>query len=253
MTNDNYFAITPVFFPAKQGYTVDKFLYVSYRDGVPKIYLARLQSPSGSPFVTLRGNQLLPTICKDRSKIAFISDASGRADLFMQKVDVDRGLTSKPIQAYSFPSSVQASPTFSPDGKKIAFVSDKEGAPRVYLIDTPLSMRGNKLPTAICLTTKNRENTCPNWSPDGRKIAYSAKTNGIRQIWVYDFDTSEEVQLTEGPGHKENPSWAPNSLHLVYDCSDGDHSELYVIDLNQKKPKQITFGDGRKCYPSWEP
>ncbi|MDN3507966.1 MAG: translocation protein TolB, partial [Simkaniaceae bacterium] len=178
--------------------------------------------------------------------------AGGRADLFIQNIDTFHGIQAKPIQVYSFPSSVQASPTFSPDSRKIAFVSDKEGTPRIYLIDTPLGIVGSKRPDTVCLTTKHRENTCPSWSPDGRKLAYSAKVDGIRQIWIYDFDKNEEMPLTTGPLHKENPSWASNSFHLIYNTCDNDESELYVVNLNGKTPRRITNGLGKKHYPSWE-
>ena len=247
LTNGEY-AISPTFFPAKSGYKSSQYLYVSYRTGLQKIYLGNQKSP----LITLRGNQLLPTISADQSKLAFISDASGRADLFIQNIDPFRGLQGKPIQVYSFPSSVQASPTFSPDGKKIAFVSDKEGTPRIYLVDTPIGFAGGKRPETVCLTTTHRENTCPSWSPDGRKLAYSAKVEGVRQIWVYDFDKNEEVAVTSGPLHKENPSWAPNSFHIIYNTCDNDESELYVMNLNEKSPRRISKGAGKKHYPSWE-
>lgn len=249
---ENHYCITPIYYP-KSKTKPQQFLYVTYQDGPSKIYISSVADEEGKPFIKLRGNQLLPTIANDHSKIAFISDASGRADLFVQPMHPERGLLGKPIQAYSFPSSVQASPSFSPDGKKIAFVSDKEGTPRIYLIDAPHHLKGRKLPHAKCLTTKNKENTCPSWSPDGTKLAYSAKTEGVRQIWIYDFDSNEERQLTSGKSHKENPCWAPNSFHIVFNTADASSSELHLVNLNQAKSIKITKGPGKKHYPSWQP
>jgi TolB protein len=103
------------------------------------------------------------------------------------------------------------------------------------------------------LTKKNRENTSPCWSPDGTKLAYSSKVEGVRQIWVYDFATEEEIQITTGPENKENPSWAPDSFHLVYNSESNDVSELYLIHLNRGDPIQITKGPGQKRFASWEP
>lgn len=252
LTKEGHYCITPIFYPVKKNKDPE-FLYVSYEKGPSKIFISSLENPHGEPFITLKGNQLLPAISKDRSKIAFICDASGRADLFVQPIHPERGLLGKPIQAYSFPSSVQASPTFSPDGKKIAFVSDKEGTPKIYVINTPHYSLGRGLPEAKCLTKKNKENTCPNWSPDGKKLAYSAKTDGIRQIFVYDFETNEERQLTSGKSHKENPCWAPDSLHIVFNTADPSSSELYLVNLNEAKTIKITDGPGKKHYPAWQP
>lgn len=252
VTAENSYCITPVLFPTVGPFTQGKFLYVNYKNGQPKIYLGSFKDQKGVPLIPLRGNQLLPAISKRGDMIAFISDASGRADLFVQLFSRSRGLVGKPMQAYSYPRSVQASPTFRPDGKKIAFVSDKNGTPRIFIIDTPYPGKKGR-PNPRCITKKYRHNTGPCWSPDGTKLAYSAMIEGTRQIMVYDFLAKEEIQLTTGKSHKENPTWAENSLHLIYNTAEPSSSELFLINLKQKEMIQITTGPGKKHYPTWEP
>lgn len=243
VTQENNYLISPVFT------TAHNYLYVSYKNGQPKIYASNLKNSTGKPLIELRGNQLLPAISKQRDKIAFICDASGRADLFIQKLDHAGMLEGKPEQLFSYPGATQASPTFSPDGSMIAFVSDKDGTPRIYLV--PSETKSHKRAKPTLLTKLNRENTCPCWSPDGKKIAYSAKTNGVRQIWLYDFATEQELQLTTGPGNKENPCWGPDSLHLVFNSTDPDSTDLYLVNLHQSETVRITKGPGLKHYPTW--
>lgn len=243
VTQENNYTINPVFISPQN------FLYVNYKNGQPKIYVSSLKNTTGRPLLELRGNQLLPAISRQRDTLAFISDATGRADLFIHELDDQGLLVGKPQQLFSYPSSTQASPTFSPDGLKIAFVSDKDGSPRIYIIPSKIS--NNKRAKPTLLSKQNKENTCPNWSPDGKKIAYSAKTNGVRQIWIYDFETEQELQLTTGPGNKENPCWAPDSLHLVFNSTDPDSTQLYLVNLNQPEAVQITKGPGKKHYPTW--
>lgn len=248
ITHDNSYSVTPVAIPHHSQFNNDRFLYVSYKMGQPKIYIGSLRGGEGKRLIDLRGNQLLPAISSKRDKVAFICDAGGRTDLFLQPLNPATGEVGKPVQLYSFPRSTQASPTFSPDGSKIAFTSDKDGGIRIYIIST---MPSQKRPNATMISKQNRENSCPCWSPDGTKLAYSAKTNGIRQIWTYDFSSGEEVQLTSGAGNKENPCWAPDSKHIVFNSTDHSTSELYIVNLNQPEAVKISRGPGKKHYPTW--
>lgn len=252
ITKERSYSVTPVFIPPNPKFpgAGDRFLYVSYKLGQPKIFLASLKEGSGKRLIDLRGNQLLPAISSQRDKVAFICDAAGRSDLFLQPFNPQTGEVGKPFQLFSYPHSTQASPTFSPDGSKIAFVSDKDGQMRIYVI--PVIATGKRA-DATLISKQNNENSCPSWSPDGRKLAYSAKTSGVRQIWVYDFVTKEERQLTSGPGNKENPSWALDSLHIVFNSTDASSSELYVVNLQQPEAMKITKGQGKKHYPTWGP
>ncbi len=252
ITQTSGYCISPAYVPAKQGYSCGSFFYVSYLVGQPKIFTASLRNGVSNRFSYLRGNQLMPTISQKRDMIAFISDASGNADLFVQQFNPETGPLGKPYQIFSAHRGTQASPTFSPDGKRIAFVSNKDGSPRIYVINIPKPGSHLKSIKPQMISKENRENTSPAWSPDGTKITYSAKTNGVRQIWIYDLQTRQERQLTKGPSHKENPSWAPNSQHIVFDSSTPFSSELFLVHIDCLNVTQISSGPGEKRFPCWE-
>ena len=245
--------MTPIYAPPKPGYTTGTFFFVSYTTGQPKIYYQKLGDNTPPHRLTLmKGNQLMPAISRQRDKVAFISDIKGNPDLFILPFNSETGETGKPYQIFSTHLATQGSPTFSPDGSQIAFVSNKDGSPRIYVMNVPSPGTSLKNIKASILTKRNKESSAPAWSPDGTKIAYCAVTQGVRQIWVYDFVSREERQITQGPGNKENPTWAPNSLHLLFNSSDAGSCNLYMINLNQPEATQITFGPGEKRFPSWE-
>lgn len=250
LTYQNSYFVHPIFIPNKK----NEYIYISYLNGIPKIYKSSITNPKDTKqLINLRGNQLLPAISINSDKLAFICDAAGGADLFLQHFDHNFLPLGKPIQLFSYPRATQASPTFSPNGEKLAFVSDKDGAIRIYVVYISDNTYTRKRPLAHLITKKNRENVTPSWSQDGKKLAYSAKINNIRQIWIYDFEKDEEWQLTYGANNKENPIWAKDSLHIIYNTEDKNESELYLININQKESVKITKNEGRKRFPSFEP
>ncbi len=253
ITNEKTLIVSPVYIPPKPGYLSQNFLYVSYKNGQPKMFLTSTKGGPSSRLTTLRGNQLMPAISKQRDKIAFISDVTGNPDLFLQEFSPETGMIGKPRQIFAAPHATQGTPTFNPDGSRIAFVSNKDSIPRIYVMNVPSASVKNIADIKATLVTKqNRESTAPSWSPDGNKLAYTAMTNGTRQIWIYDFISKEERQLTQGPGHKENPTWAPDSLHLVFNSSTKEGCELYLVNLHQPEAYKITKGEGEKRFPAWE-
>lgn len=253
ITKNAGYVVTPSYIPPKPGFRVGSFMYVSYKNGQPKIFYSSLTDFNPIRFSLLKGNQLMPAINRDRDKVCFVCDITGNPDLFMQPVNPDGTPNGKPSQIFATHRATQGTPTFSPDGKEVAFVSNKDGSPRIYKMPIPRPGVSLKDIKAELLTKYNKENTAPNWSPDGTKIAYTALTNGTRQIWIYDLEKRKEWQLTKGQGNKENPSWAPDSLHLIFNTTDTNRADLYIVNLNQPEAKKITSGPGEKRFPVWEP
>lgn len=243
--NDHKTSLCPKFIPSLSHPTY--YLFVSYFTGIPKIFLHDLKTNTSQKLISLKGNQLMPTMSYQKDKIAFISDARGNPDLYIQNFSPEKGALSNPFQLLSAEFGVQGNPCFSPDGKKLAFVSNKDGLPKIYIISLFPSLSQPSL-----LSKKHRDSNCPSWSPDGKKLVFCSLTNGIRQLWLIDLFSLEETQLTFCSHHKEDPSWAPNNTHIAFSMKKQNTSDLYILSLITKKVKRLTEGPGEKRFPSWE-
>ncbi|MEF9496846.1 Tol-Pal system protein TolB [Chlamydia sp. 04-14] len=243
LTQENSLSITPNWMNVGSG---NPYLYVSYKFGIPKIFLGSLENTTGKKVLNLQGNQFMPTFSPRKKLLAFISDTYGNPDLFLQSFSLSRGAMGKPRRVLNETFGTQGNPSFSPDGSKLVFVSNKDGRPRLYIIQIDPEIQTPRL-----LTKKYRNSSCPSWSPDGKKIAFCSVIKGVRQICLYDLSTGKDYQLTTTPTDKEGPSWAIDSHHLVYSAGNSGESELYLLSLITQKTKKIVIGLGEKRFPSW--
>ncbi len=79
--------------------------------------------------------------------------------------------------------------------------------------------------------------TEPDWSPDGKWIAFTAQYRSGFQICVVPAEGGTAMSLVEG----EDPSWAPNSRTLAFGHRRGGH---YVLSLLDVPTKQV-----QRCIP----
>lgn len=248
-TFENSYCISPEFLQKNPGNKNYSFVYVSYKIGQPQIYLGKTDGSKAIPLIKLRGNQLLPKTSYDGKYLSFVSDASGSSDIFIQPLT--NYSNTKPIQIYSGKNQTSASPHLSPDNSKLVFVNDKTGCAKIYIADIKNTLISRTFPKLQRIKSPCSECTCPCFSPDGKKIVFSGKVNGRRQIWLYDINKKTVSQLTSGSEDKENPSFGSDSIHIVYNTT-SPSIDLFLLNSENRKIRRLTKGSGEKHYPAFE-
>ena len=139
-------------------------------------------------------------------------------------------------------------PTFSPDGRKIAFVSGRLGHPEVYMTDAD----GTNVELLTQFNVGEQAyRTSPEWSPDGRTIAYHAQISGIFQLYTIGLRERLPRQLTSDASN-EDPWWAPDSRHIVFTSTRSGVPQLWVMDVESGRVRQLTRSGGSRL-GSWSP
>ena len=126
------------------------------------------------------------------------------------------------------------------------FVSGQLGHPELYITDADGS--NVHVLTDFDFSDKNFRSD-PDWSPDGRTIAYQERTNDRFQIRTILVSGSTPKYKTS-EGENEQPSWAPDARHLVFTSTRTGVRQLWVLDTESGRLRQLTKSAGSKL-ASW--
>ncbi len=140
-------------------------------------------------------------------------------------------------------------PSASPDGAAVAFARNKLGWD-VYRMDIDGA-------NVRALTGKGG-NCRPDWSPDGRRIAYvSDVADGKGDVWTMAPDGSDKRRITPGDdSYDYNPTWSPDSRWIVYETTTGSKRNrwsLAVIPAQGGTPLRLSPAGADDRLPDWAP
>ncbi len=106
-------------------------------------------------------------------------------------------------------------PEISPDGKKIVYVrrfadaaTDKRYS-NLWIINSDGT---DHRP----LTTGDRNDSSPRWSPDGTRIAYLSDADGKQQIYIRWTDTGQTARITNLEDSPDAIAWSPDGKMLSF-------------------------------------
>jgi len=139
-------------------------------------------------------------------------------------------------------------PAASPDGRHVLYVQDQPDANLWTLkLDAP-----DALPERLDVLSSTRSEFDPQYSPDGKMIAFQSFRSGYPEIWVGRPDGSALIQLTHFNGPETaSPYWSPDGKWVTFDSRVEGVATIFVIAAAGGDPKPITPKGLPSVLPSW--
>ena len=105
----------------------------------------------------------------------------------------------------------------------------------------PLRESGSGAAAATRLFSSTREDFTPQYSPDGKRIAFTSSRTGTYGIWLSDADGSNAAPLFVKEGaHSGSPRWSPDGRRIAFDSNPEGQQDIYVISARGGNPIRLT-------------
>ena len=148
------------------------------------------------------------------------------------------------------------SPTLSPQGDKIAFISNRDYYFDVYIMNAIDGKIIKKLVQGNSTADFEQLNVVTpglSWSPDGKKIALSAKSGGYDVAYIIDVGTGDKETLPIQMDGIKSLSWSPDGKYIAFIGHTAVESDVYIYNIQTKKIENLTNDLFTDNDPSWSP
>ncbi|HEY6988311.1 MAG TPA: winged helix-turn-helix domain-containing protein [Bryobacteraceae bacterium] len=140
-------------------------------------------------------------------------------------------------------------PAIARQGNRLAYTVDRRDINlwSVSITDSNTPKAG----APVRWISSNRGQADPQYSPDGRKIAFQSGRSGPNEIWVSDSDGEAAMQLTHLGGYCGSPHWSPDGSQIAFDARPGGNPDIFVVRADGGMPRRVTSNSAEDIVPSW--
>ncbi|UCF37686.1 MAG: PD40 domain-containing protein, partial [Acidobacteriota bacterium] len=191
-----------------------------------------------------------PRLSPDGKKVAFIGQVGFNFDLYVKPIGLDTSV----LRLTTHPA-MEGPGGWSPDGERLAFVRTINDRATIYTIP----WAGGQEKKIIDVEGLAQHPPAPNWSPNGRTLAYAERALDEEpfRIVLLDLETLKKIDFTSPPRGEGVigdlfPSFSPDGSQIAFVRSPSvfGNFDIWVQDLEevQGTPRQITFEQYESCY-----
>ena len=219
-------------------------IYVMNPDGTNPINLT--QSPERADFSS--------SWSPDGKQIAFTSaeqfnwGPGFRRDIWVMDAD-----GANPINLTNH-DAIDETPDWSPDGRRIAFQSNRNRDWEFEVIrvrNWEIYVMNPDGTNPINLTNHLASDGSPDWSPDGRRIAFQSDRDGNSEVYVMNANGTNPINLTNHPTKDSGPDWSPDGRRIAFQSNRDGNWEIYIMNADGANPINLTQHPAWDSSPSW--
>ena len=148
------------------------------------------------------------------------------------------------VEPLPFPDGGQ--PTVAPRGNRLVYRLPSRGTD-IFRVPGPGASGA-----VTKLISSTRQESAPQYSPDGTRVVFISNRTGSEELWVTDSEGRQPRQVTSfGGSMVGSPRWSPDGRQIAFDSTAGGGPGIYVIGSEGGAARRITPAGVSSVRPSW--
>jgi Tol biopolymer transport system component len=141
--------------------------------------------------------------------------------------------------------------SISPATHRLA-VATADNDTDIWRIAGPSWPAGEKRPEPEALIASTRDDVSPDYSWDGKHIAFESRRAGNQELWTTDADGHDAVQITTfGGAAVGSPRWSPDGSKIAFDSRKPGTASIYVVGSSGGAATRLTNDQWNNHLPAW--